>query len=146
MAVQIPIEKWSGAVRAVTLGAAAAQGGTRTHTVTVGGETTLPFLHFEGSIPHAPTAALEIRSRRPADWSPLLLDTWGPVVNDPAAWAKAAETAGAGLITLTFSLEDSAADARAVLRQVLNATGLPLLVFGPGQAEKDNELIVAAAE
>jgi acetyl-CoA decarbonylase/synthase complex subunit delta len=114
--------------------------------VTVGGETTLPFLHFEGSIPHAPTAALEIRSRRPADWSPLLLDTWGPVVNDPAEWAKAAETAGAGLITLTFSLEDSAADARAILRQVLRATGLPLLVFGPGQAEKDNELIVAAAE
>jgi acetyl-CoA decarbonylase/synthase complex subunit delta len=33
-----------------------------------------------------------------------------------------------------------------VLRQVLGATGLPLLVFGPGQAEKDNELIVAAAE
>jgi acetyl-CoA decarbonylase/synthase complex subunit delta len=50
------------------------------------------------------------------------------------------------LITLTFSLEDSADDARAILRQVLRATGLPLLVFGPGQAEKDNELIVAAAE
>ena len=79
MPVQIPIEKWSGAVRAVTLGATTAQGGTRTHTVTVGGETTLPFLHFEGSIPHPPTAALEIKSRRPADWSPLLLDTWGTV-------------------------------------------------------------------
>jgi acetyl-CoA decarbonylase/synthase, CODH/ACS complex subunit delta len=146
MPVQIPTEKWSGAVREVTLGATAAQGGTRTRTVTVGGETTLPFLHFEGNIPHAPTAALEIRSRRPADWSPLLLDAWGAVADDPAAWAKAAETAGAELITLTFSLEDSAADARKVLRQVLNATGLPLLVFGPGQAEKDNELIVAAAE
>jgi acetyl-CoA decarbonylase/synthase, CODH/ACS complex subunit delta len=146
MPVQIPTEKWSGAVREVTLGATAAQGGTRTRTVTVGGETTLPFLHFEGNIPHAPTAALEIRSRRPADWSPLLLDAWGAVADDPAAWAKAAETAGAELITLTFSLEDSAADARRVLRQVLSATGLPLLVFGPGQAEKDNELIVAAAE
>ena len=33
-----------------------------------------------------------------------------------------------------------------MLRQVLGATGLPLIVFGPGQAEKDNELIVAAAE
>src|SRR5215204_22734 len=105
MPVQIPIEKWSGKVREVTLGGTTAEGGTRTHALTVGGESTLPFLHFEGTIPHAPRAALEIRSRRPADWSPLLLDAWGPVVEDPAAWAMAAEAAGAELITLTFSLE-----------------------------------------
>lgn len=146
MPIQTPIEKWSGRVREVTLGATAAEGGTRARTVTVGGETALPFLHFEGGIPHRPMAALEVRSRRPADWSPLLQERWGPAIDDPAAWAKAAEDAGADLITLTYSLDDTAADARAVLRQVLAATGLPLLVFGPGQAEKDNELIVAAAE
>jgi len=146
MLIQIPLEKWSGKVKEVTIGATKAQGGTRSHTVTVGGETTLPFLHFEGQIPHAPVAALEIKSRRPSDWSPLLLETWGAVVDDPAAWAKAAEAAGADFLVLTFTLEDSAADARWVLRQVLDATGLPLAVFGPGQAEKDNELIMAAAE
>ncbi len=146
MPIQIPLEKWSGKVKEVTIGATRAQGGTRSHTVTVGGETTLPFLQFEGQIPHAPLAALEMKSRRPADWSPLLLDTWGSVVDDPAAWAKAAEAAGADLLVLTFTLEDTAADARRVLRQVLDATGLPLAVFGPGQAEKDNELIMAAAE
>ncbi len=32
------------------------------------------------------------------------------------------------------------------MRAVLNATGLPLMVFGPGQAELDNELLVAVAE
>ena len=146
MPIQIPLEKWSGKVKEVTIGATRAQGGTRSHTVTVGGETTLPFLHFEGQIPHAPVAALEIKSRRPADWSPLLLETWGAVIDDPAAWAKAAEAAGADFLVLTFTLEDNAADARRVLRQVLDATGLPLAVFGPGQAEKDNELIMAAAE
>jgi acetyl-CoA decarbonylase/synthase complex subunit delta len=146
MPIQIPLEKWSGKVKEVTIGATKAQGGTRSHTVTVGGETTLPFLHFEGQIPHAPVAALEIKSRRPADWSPLLLESWGAVVDDPAAWAKAAEAAGADFLVLTFTLEDTAADARRVLRQVLDATGLPLAVFGPGQAEKDNELIMAAAE
>ena len=146
MPIQIPLEKWSGKVKEVTIGATKAQGGTRSHTVTVGGETTLPFLHFEGLIPHAPLAALEIKSRRPADWSPLLLEVWGAVVDDPGAWAKAAEAAGADFLVLTFTLEDSAADARRVLRQVLDATALPLAVFGPGQAEKDNELIMAAAE
>ena len=146
MPIQTPLEKWGGKVREITLGATKAEGGTRSRTVTVGGETTLPFLHFEGKIPHAPVVAVEVKSRRPDDWSPLLLEAWGDVAGDPAAWAKAAEDAGADLILLTLDLKDSAADARKVLRSVLGATGLPLLVFGPGQAEKDNELVVAVAE
>ncbi len=146
MPIQTPQEKWSGKVREITLGATRAEGGTRSRTVTVGGETTLPFLHFEGQIPHAPVVAIEVKSRRPDDWSPLLLEAWGNVAADPAAWATAAEEAGADLIVLTLDLKDSAADARKVLRSVLGATGLPLIVFGPGQAEKDNELIVAVAE
>lgn len=144
--VEIPVEKWSGKVREITLGATPEQGGTRARTVTVGGETTLPFLHFEGEIPHPPAIAVEIKSRRPDDWSPLLLEAWGDVVDDPAAWAKAAEEAGADLVLLTLTLEDTPDEARAALRRVLEATGLPLLVFGPGQADKDNELLVAVAE
>ncbi len=91
MSLQIPKEKWTGKVREVTLGATAAQGGSRSHTVTVGGETTLPFLHFDGQIPHKPLLAVEIKSRKPEDWSPLLAEAWGDAMNDPAAWAKAAE-------------------------------------------------------
>ena len=146
MPVRIPTERWTGKVRQVTLGATASQGGTRRAVVTVGGETTLPFLHFEGQIPNQPLVALEIKSRRPKDWSPLLMEAWGDAANDPAAWAKAAEAAGADLLLLTLAAEDSAQAARNALRQVLAATGLPLIVFGPGQAEKDNELIVAVAE
>ena len=152
MTVEIPKEKWSGSVREVTLGATREQGGTRTRTITVGGETALPHHTFEGSIPHAPVLALEVRDRRPTDWSPLLGEVWGAAMDDPAAWAKAAEQAGAELIYLTLSATladgkaNTAENARAVVRKVLNATGLPLAVVGPGQAEIDNELIVAAAE
>jgi len=32
------------------------------------------------------------------------------------------------------------------VRKVLSATGLPLLIFGPGQVDKDNELLVPVAE
>ena len=32
------------------------------------------------------------------------------------------------------------------VKAVLAASGLPLIVFGPGQAEVDNELLVAVAE
>ena len=44
--VEIPVEKWSGSVRPITLGATAAEGGTRSHTVTVGGETHVALPRF----------------------------------------------------------------------------------------------------
>ncbi|OGO67857.1 MAG: hypothetical protein A2Z37_08130 [Chloroflexi bacterium RBG_19FT_COMBO_62_14] len=152
MTVEIPIEKWAAKVREVTLGATAAQGGTRTRTVTVGGEGTLPFLSHEGSLPHSPALALEVRDRKPDDWSPLLYRAWGEAMDDPGDWAKAAEAAGADLIYLVFSSTmadgrpNTGENARSVVRKVLGATGLPLAVIGPGQAELDNELIVPAAE
>jgi acetyl-CoA decarbonylase/synthase complex subunit delta len=150
--VDLPKEKWTGTIREVTLGATSAEGGTRSRTVTVGGETTLPFLHFEGSIPHAPVIGVEVQDTYPADWSPVLRDVWGDAAKDPAAWARKAEELGADLIMLRLRGSDAqgqrttAAQAAATVRSVLKATGLPLLVRGPGQAEADNELLVAAAE
>jgi acetyl-CoA decarbonylase/synthase complex subunit delta len=152
MPVEIPKEKWAGSVRTVTLGATAADGGTRQHTVTVGGETTLPFLHFEGNIPNRPVLAVEIKDRKPDGWSALLMDVWGDRMNDPGDWAIAAEEAGADLISLTFGLTgldgqpNTAENARVAVRKVLDATGLPIMASGPGQAEIDNDLLVAVAE
>jgi acetyl-CoA decarbonylase/synthase complex subunit delta len=152
MPVEISKDKWPGSVRKVTLGATAAEGGTRGKTVTVGGETSLPFLHFESETPCRPAVAIEIRDRRPDDWSPLLIETWKEVIDDPAKWAKAAEEAGADLIQLTLSLTDKNGNpntpeaAVANVKAVLAATSLPLIVFGPGQAEMDNALIVPVAE
>jgi acetyl-CoA decarbonylase/synthase complex subunit delta len=150
--VAIPKEKWTGKVREVTLGATSAEGGTRTKKVTVGGESTLPFLTFEGSIPHPPAVALEVQDRYPADWSAVLREVWGETLRDPAAWAKKAEESGADLIALKLMSahpegdNTDAAHAVATVKAVLAATGLPLIVYGPGQADKDNEVLVAVAE
>ena len=152
MTIEIPKEKWTGQVREVTIGATSEDGGTRSQTLTIGGESTLPFLDFEGDIPHRPALALEIRDRVPDDWSPVLLEAWGDSMESPAAWAKAAEEAGADLIYLVLSLtmadgeKNTPENARRVVREVLDATGLPLAVAGPGQADVDNELIVPVAE
>jgi len=152
MPVEIPKDSWLGAVRTITLGATAAEGGTRSRTVTVGGQKALPFMHFEQATPHRPVIALEIKDRRPDDWSPLLAEVWGDAMNDPAAWAKAAESAGVDLIELTLSATDASghpttpAAAVAAAKSVLQASGLPLIVFGPGQAELDNALLVPVAE
>jgi acetyl-CoA decarbonylase/synthase complex subunit delta len=146
MPVEIPKDKWTGKIKEVTLGATASEGGTRSRTVTVGGETTMPFMKFEAPTPHPPVIAIEIKDRKPEDWSPLLLEAWGDAVNDPAVWSKAAEAAGADLIVLWLTLETSADEAVKCVKSVLAASGLPLIVFGPGQAEKDNELLVAVSE
>jgi CO dehydrogenase/acetyl-CoA synthase delta subunit (corrinoid Fe-S protein) len=150
-AIDIPVEKWSGAVREVTLGSSDG-GGTRGSTVTVGGETTLPFLSFEGALPYRPALAVEVVDVRPDDWSAELRDVWGDVNGDAAAWAKRAVEAGADLIALKLrgchpDFGDLGSDdAVRTVDRVLAAVGVPLVVYGPGTADKDNEVLVAVAE
>lgn len=152
MTVDIPAESWKGSVRQVTIGATESEGGTRSKSLTVGGETALPFLRYDGVMPNRPALGIEISDRKPDDWSPLLFDAWGQAMESPAAWAAAAEEAGADFIYMVLSLTDEQGEpntperARTAVRQVLEATGLPLAVIGPGQAEVDNELLVPAAE
>ncbi len=64
MPVEVPKEKWPGSVRTVTLGALPSEGGTRKRVVTVGGETAMPFMHFEGEIPYPPVASVALGFRR----------------------------------------------------------------------------------
>jgi acetyl-CoA decarbonylase/synthase complex subunit delta len=152
MSIEIPKDKWSGSVHNIKIGATAEEGGTRKSVVTVGGQKAMPFLHFESEFPHRPVIAIEIRDHQPDDWSPVLMEVWGEVMNDPGAWAQAAEAAGADLIQLTLSLTDAQGqtttpeEAVKAVKTVLGATGLPLIVFGPGQADLDNELLVAVSE
>jgi len=145
-------EQWTGQVREVTIGATKDEGGTRTKTVVVGGETAMPFMDFEGSLPNPTIVAIEIKDRKPDDWSEVLIEDWGDVVNNTADWAKAVENSGADLILLRLSLTDADGNqttpeqAVEAVRAVLSSSGLPLVVFGPGQAEIDNDLMVAVAD
>ncbi|MBN1284158.1 MAG: CO dehydrogenase/CO-methylating acetyl-CoA synthase complex subunit beta [Anaerolineae bacterium] len=149
-------EQWAGSVRTVTIGATAAEGGTRTRTLEVGGQTAMPYLDFDTAggraVPNPPALGVEIKDRRPDDWSPLLLETWGDAMDDPAKWAKAAEAAGADFLLLTLTLTGTDGNPKtpqqavAAVKKVLEASGLPLFVFGPGQADADNALLVPIAE
>jgi acetyl-CoA decarbonylase/synthase complex subunit delta len=144
--VEIPIEKWTGKIREVKLG-----GGKRKEIV-LGGENTLPFLSFEGSYPHPPKVAIEIQDKEPTGWSPILLSAWGDAVKDPATWAKKAAEYGAEAIALRLvsahpeAGNTGAAEAKKTVDKVLSAVDLPLIVLGPGVAEKDNAVLVAVSE
>ena len=152
MPIEIPKDKWPGTIKTITLGAKESDGGSRTSTVTIGGESTMPFMHFEANTPFKPVVAIEIKDRKPEDWSPLLLKTWGDVVSNPGEWAKAAGQAGAEVIVLALSVNDengkttSIEKAVASVKNVLKSCGLPLIVFGPGQVDLDNELLVPISE
>lgn len=150
--VEILAEKWNGKVREVTIGATQAEGGTRTSKVTVGGAATLPFLHFEGTTPNRPVIAIQVQDIDPVDWSPSLRAAWGDVTKDVVTWAKKAVDLGANLVALNLrsahpdSGNRSAEEVAQTVKNVLAAVGVPLLVYGPGVPDRDNEVLVRVAE
>ena len=145
-AVEVPTEKWTGKVHEVTLG------GNGRKSVVVGGASSLPFLHFEGSLPHRPVIAIEVQDSEPGDWSPHLVSAWGDVLTDPGAWAKKAVEYGADIIALSLKsahpeeANTGADEAKKNVDKVLSAVDIPLIILGPGVAEKDNEVLVAASD
>ena len=153
MSFEVPVEKWSTAVSAVTLGATAAEGGTRTSTVALGGATTLPFLHFEGQIPNRPVVAMEVLDAAPKEWPEALAKPFEGVLGDPAAWAKkCVEEFGAEAICLRLvsahpdNQNTPPEHAAEVVKQVLGAVGVPLIIWGCGDDAKDNEIMPRASE
>jgi acetyl-CoA decarbonylase/synthase complex subunit delta len=145
-AVEVPTEKWTGKIHEVKIG------GNGRKSVVVGGETTLPFLHFDGKMPNKPLIAIEVQDRNPTDWSPHLISVWGDVLSDPGAWAKKAVEYGADIIALRLrsahpeEANTGASEAKKSVDTVLSAVDVPVIVLGPGVAEKDNEVLVAASE
>ncbi len=152
MSVTLVKERYSSKVGEVVLGATPEQGGTRTATVTVGGDSALPFLHFEGQMPNRPVIAMEVTDVVPA-WNEMITKQIGDVINDPAAWAKkCVDEFGADLIYLKFDGADpegenrSPEDCARIVKEVLAAVGVPIIVEGCDDSAKNNEVITAIAE
>jgi acetyl-CoA decarbonylase/synthase complex subunit delta len=153
MSVSVIKERNSGKVLNVVLGATKEQGGTRTSTVTVGGQTCLPFLHFEGETPNRPVIAMEVVDRVPEEWNDELKTAFQGVIDDPAAWAKkCVDEWGADLVYLRLQSADpelgdsSPEKCVETVKSVLAAIGVPVAVVGCGIDEIDNKVISAVAE
>jgi len=141
-------EKWTNAINTVTIGATKDEGGTRGSTVTVGGETTLPFLTGEGEIPNRPVIAGIVVDVVPEGWPDILKAAIGDVVNSPAEWAqKCVDDYKVDLINLKLAgcepagANASAADAAKVVKDVLDAVDVPLIIWGCDDENKDNEVL-----
>ncbi|MGI6119976.1 MAG: acetyl-CoA decarbonylase/synthase complex subunit delta [Desulfosporosinus sp.] len=152
MSITLIKERYASNLREVVLGATPEQGGTRTATVTVGGDSTLPFLHFEGQMPNRPAIAMEITDIVP-NWNDIITKQIGNVINNPATWAKkCVNEFGADLIYLRFDGADPEGNNRSpddcvrIVKDVLAAVGVPLIVEGCNDPVKNNEVIAAIAE
>ena len=141
-------EKWTGAIGTLTIGATKEEGGTRTSTVTVGGSATLPFMRFEGAVTRRPAVAIEVWDTPPDDWPAPLADAWGDAMKTPADWArKAVEEFGADLICVKLAGthpdfgNKTPEEAAAIVKSVLKAVGVPLIIWGCDNDEKDNNVL-----
>jgi acetyl-CoA decarbonylase/synthase complex subunit delta len=141
-------EKWSNVINTVTIGATPEQGGTRGSTVTIGGQSTLPGLTFEGEIPNRPAIAGLIVDVVPEGWPDVLKDAIGDEINSPAEWAqKCVEEYKADMICMKLlgpdpnGLDKSPADAANAVKAVLEAVDVPLIFWGCGDEEKDNAVL-----
>lgn len=144
MTVTIARERWSSRCLETTLG-------TGSRQVTVGGETTLPFLHFEGEIPHQPVVALEVFDAPPQEWPDFLSAAYEGVLGDPAAWARKCVEYGADLVALRLTRihpdgeNAPAEEAARVAAAVAAAVEVPLIVLGCGVEEKDAAVLPEVA-
>jgi acetyl-CoA decarbonylase/synthase complex subunit delta len=145
-------EKWSGRVNAVTIGATRAEGGTRGRTVTVGGQSGIPFLSFDGELPHAPAIALDVLDKEPTDWPKPLADAYGDVWSDPVAWARRVKELGADLVSLRLvgthpdEGDRSPQEAADTVKAILAAVDLPLIIWGCDVPAKDQAVMPKVAE
>ena len=153
MGFAIPVEKYSGRIREVTIGATAEQGGTRSNTITIGGSTAPPFHFFEGEHPNRPALAMEVFDKAPPRYPESLLEYYGNVLDKPADMARiCVEQYGAELISLRLEGthpekgDRSAEEAADVVRQVLESVKVPLIITGHSHYQKINEVMKKVCE
>lgn len=147
------VEKWSGKVNEVIIGATFQAGGTRKRVIRIGGENTLPFLHFEGKISNPPVVSIEVWDMEPDNWLEPLKEEFGNSLKDPVDWAKkAVEELGMDLICLRlFSTHPDAKDtspeeAEKIVKKILNSVDVPLIITGSGSIHKDGEVLLRVAQ
>lgn len=145
MPVSIIKERWTSKVNELQIGEGP-------KAVKVGGETTLPYLQFEGEVPNAPVVALEVFDVAPEEVSPLIAEAFAGVMDDVVAWAKKCVEYGADMVTLRLisahpdNQNATAEEVAKTAKAVADAIDVPLMVLGCGVDEKDQEILPVVAD
>src|SRR5665648_395242 len=111
--------EWKHKIEEVTLGAGSADGGSRKKTITLGGESALPY-HFDAEMPHRNYVTMDVFDM-PLNMAKSVKSNYEDVINDPAEWAK-------------------------TVVDILQAVDVPIVIGGSGNPEKDPAVLEKAAE
>lgn len=137
----VPAENMTMPIRQVTIGGS----GTRTSSLTLGGASVLPFRHYEGSTGNLPAIVMEVFDQEPKKIPPALRDAYGELLTDPVRMAKhAVDNWGAQAISVRLdgthpdNGDKSPAAACDLIKDVMAAVGVPIIVTGPSNFEKNN--------
>lgn len=153
MAAPLMLEKWSGQINVVTVGATKEEGGTRAHAIKIGGEQTLPYLFKEGAIPNKAQIAFEVWDIAPVDWPQELTKSYGEALKEPLAWAeKCVKEYQAKVLCVRlqgshpdFGNKTPEEEAK-FIEQLLKKVDVPLIILGSGDDAKDNLVLPACCQ
>ena len=137
-------QKFNASIKEVTIGCGE-------KAVTLGGENVFPFYTFDGEMKNAPKVGVEISDMGIPAVAGLKAYYEGCTTMAEVA-KKAAEMEGADFICLRLEGGDpngankSVEELVAVVKEVADATDMPLAVEGCKNVEKDSELLAKVAE
>lgn len=153
METGLVLEKWPGVISTVIIGAKKEEGGLSSATVTIGGQSTMPLLFKEGSVPNKPKIALEIWDIAPPDFDDELIASYGEAINDPLDWADiCVNEHKAQLLCLKMQGahpdfgDKSPESAAKFISRLLSKVKVPLIIIGSGDDAKDNLVMPVCSE
>ncbi len=145
-------EKYPGRVREVLLGATAKNGGTRSHSVTIGGSTSTALSSLANPYSNPPLISLDVFDMH-VPLPRALRANIEDVMDDPGEWAKRnVEKFGADLVTIHLMSTDplisdtSPRSASETVECILSAVKVPVIVGGCGDPKKDALVFSEIAE
>jgi acetyl-CoA decarbonylase/synthase complex subunit delta len=146
------LETYPSKIAEVKLGATKSEGGTRSRSLTIGGETTPAFYTFGGRMPHPPVVAVDVFDMKVPLARAVKMHV-KDVMEDPAAWAKlAVDRFEADMLTLHLVSADplikdtSPKEAAKTVEEVAQAVDVPLIIGGCGDPIKDADVFEVVAE
>ena len=147
------LDKWSGLISTVTIGAKSDVGGSDSNTIKIGGQNTLPLLFKEGVTPNKPRVAFEIWDIVPLDFDIELTTFYGQAINDPLTWADICVNKYKAEL-LCIKMQGTHPDfgdkspqcAAELICKILNKFSVPLIIIGSGDHAKDNLVLPACSD
>ncbi len=153
METPLVLEKWPGVISTVTIGATAQEGGTRSHSLKIGGQSSMPLLFKEGANPNKPKLAFEVWDVAPSDFDEEVIKAFGKEINDPLVWAEiCVNKFKAELLCLKMQGthpdfgNKSPEEAAKFVSAFLSKVKVPLIITGSGDDSKDNLVMPACSE